>query len=99
MASKGWEDGRVALNEYLLALNTATGLSGELKTIPAGNDPGQVIAQYGRSQRKFFDLMKRTKQCQNRGGPTIAQTWGGLMVSGYIQDSCGIPDLVDYFFQ
>jgi hypothetical protein len=94
LSSKGWEDGRVALNEYLLPLNTATGLSGELKTIPAGNDPDQVIAQY-----RFFDLMKRTKQCQKRGGPTIAQTWGRLMVSGYIHDSCGIPDLVDYFFQ
>lgn len=99
LASKGWENGRVALNEYLLALNEATGLAGELKTIPGGDDANKVIAQYGRSQRKFYDLMKKTKQCQNRGGPTIAQTWGGLMVTGYMQDSCGIPDLADYFFQ
>eukprot|EP00590_Aulacoseira_subarctica_P007827 CAMPEP_0172424096 /NCGR_PEP_ID=MMETSP1064-20121228/21234_1 /TAXON_ID=202472 /ORGANISM="Aulacoseira subarctica , Strain CCAP 1002/5" /LENGTH=268 /DNA_ID=CAMNT_0013165851 /DNA_START=73 /DNA_END=876 /DNA_ORIENTATION=- len=73
IASKGWEDGRVALNQYIVALNSATGLTNELRTIPASDD--QQISQYGRSPRKFFDLLKKSKQCQNRGGPTIAQGW------------------------
>jgi len=99
MAKQGWEDGRVALNEYLVALNSATGLINELKTIPPGPPGLDQINKYGRSQRKFYELMKKTKLCQNRGGPTLSQTWGGLMVSGYMQDSCGIPDMDDYFFQ
>jgi hypothetical protein len=44
-------------------------------------------------------LMKKTKLCQNRGGPALSQAWGQLMISGYMQDSCGIPDLEEYFYQ
>jgi hypothetical protein len=51
-ALKGWDDGRVALNEFFLTLNEATGLKGEMTTIPpAGPDQTK---QYGISPRKYF---------------------------------------------
>lgn len=95
-AKAAWEDGRIAINEIFAILNKATGLS-EMKPIPAAG-PKQT-EQYGRSSRRYFDLVKKTKLCQNRGGPALSQAWGGLMVSGYLQDSCGIPDLDEYFYQ
>lgn len=95
-ARAGWEEGRMALNEFFVALNTATG-SNEMRLIPEAG-PNQ-IKEYGRNPRKYNDLMKKTKLCQNRGGPTLSQAWGKLMTSGYLQDSCGIPDLDAYFFQ
>ena len=88
-AEQGWEDGRVALNEFMTVLNEATGLS-EMKLIPAAG-PNQTKL-YGRSARRYFDLAKKTKLCQNRGGPALSQAWGQLMISGYLQenmDSCG----------
>lgn len=96
VASNGWEEGRVALNDFFRVANQATGLD-ELKPIPpAGPDQ---FKQYGRSERKYIDLKKKIKLCQNRGGPTLSVAWGQLMVSGYLQDSCGIPDLDAYFYQ
>jgi hypothetical protein len=95
-AEQGWEDGRVALNEFFALLNTATGLK-EMKAIPAAG-PNQRD-DYGRSKKRYNELVKKTKLCQNRGGPALSQAWGGLMVSGYLQDSCGIPDLDSYFYQ
>lgn len=95
-AEKGWDDGRLALNEFFAILNGAVGFE-ELKGIPPAG-PNQ-FKEYGRSPRKFNELMKKTKLCQNRGGPALSQAWGQLMVSGYMQDSCGIPDLEDYFYQ
>lgn len=92
----GWEDGRVALNDFFSLLNTATGLP-ELKPIPPLG--AKQREEYGRSARRYFDLVKKTKLCQNRGGPALSQAWGQLMVSGYLQDSCGIPDLDSYFLQ
>lgn len=91
-----WEDGRVALNEFFAVLNESTGLN-ELKPVPAPG-PNQN-KEYGRSEKKYFELMKKTKLCQNRGGPALSQAWGQLMVSGYLQDSCGIPDMDTYFYQ
>ncbi len=88
-AEEGWEEGRVALNEFLTVLNEATGLN-EMKLIP-DSGPDQ-IKRYGRSARRFFELTKKTKLCQNRGGPALSQAWGQLMISGYLQDnmdSCG----------
>lgn len=96
MAKQGWEDGRLALNSFLTTLNTATGLT-EMKLIPPPG-PNQST-DYGRSRRKYLELTKKTKLCQNRGGPALSQAWGQLMVSGYLQDSCGIPDLDLYFYQ
>ena len=96
VAQAGWENGRVALNDFFVLLNSATGLP-EMKTIPPAG-PKQ-IAEYGRSARRYSELVKKTKLCQNRGGPALSQAWGQLMVSGYLQDSCGIPDLEDYFYQ
>lgn len=98
-AEQGWEDGRVALNEFFTSLNQATGLN-EMRLIPAAG-PDQR-KEYRRSARRYFDLAKKTKLCQNRGGPALSQAWGQLMVSGYLQDnfdSCGIPDPVEYFYQ
>jgi len=92
-AQKGWDDGRVALNSFFIALNSATGLKDEMKVIPSEK------SEYGRSERKYVDLKKKIKLCQNRGGPTLSNAWGQLMVSGYLQDSCGIPDLDGYFYQ
>jgi hypothetical protein len=84
-----WDDGRKAINEFFAELNEETGLS-EMKLIPA---PGPTqFAEYGRSSRRYVDLKKKIKLCQNRGGPSLSQAWGGLMVSGYLQDSCGIPE-------
>ena len=95
-ARVGWEEGRVALNDFFALMNEATGLA-ELRPIPAAG-PKQRD-EYGRSARRYYDLIKKTKLCQNRGGPALSQAWGQLMVSGYLQDSCGIPDLEDYFYQ
>jgi len=95
-AKAGWEEGRQALNEFFEILNEATGLK-EMHLIPPAG-PNQV-AEYGRSPKKYFELVKKTKLCQNRGGPALSQAWGQLMVSGYLQDSCGIPDLNKYFYQ
>ena len=95
-AAKGFEDGRVALNDFVGLLNKVTGLN-EIKQIPP-EGPNQR-SQYGRSYLKYNELVKKTKLCQNRGGPALSQGWGLLMVSGYMQDSCGIPDLEKYFYQ
>lgn len=96
-ALAGWDTGREALNEFFVTLNDATGLS-EMKTIPPSG-PNQN-KEYGRSQRKYLELMKVTKLCQNRGGPTLSAAWGQLMVTGTVQDSCGIAGaLQDYFYQ
>jgi hypothetical protein len=92
----GWEAGRVAYNEFLVLLNDISGLN-EISLIPPAG-PNQT-QEYGRSMRRYNDLVKKTKLCQNRGGPALSSAWGGLMVSGYLQDSCGIPDLDDYFYQ
>lgn len=97
-AMRGWEEGRVALNKFFTLCNEATGLPNELKVIPAGSGDAQWTA-YKRSPRKYNELTKKTKLCQNRGGPTLSAAWGQLMVSGYLQDSCGIPDMEGYFFQ
>lgn len=96
MAKAGWEEGRVAVNEVFAIINEATGLS-EMKPIPPAGPDQQ--AKYGRSARRYFDLVKKTKLCQNRGGPALSAAWGQLMVSGYLQDSCGIPPLDEYFYQ
>jgi hypothetical protein len=95
-AQAGWEDGRVALNEFFTVLNRATGLT-EMRSIPPAG-PNQ-FKEYGRSAGRYNDLVKKTKLCQNRGGPALSQGWGKLMVAGYLQDSCGIPDLDAYFYQ
>jgi hypothetical protein len=95
-ALEGWEEGRNAINDFFRILNRTTGLA-ELKAIPP-TGPNQY-AEYGRSERRYVELKKKVKLCQNRGGPTLAVAWGQLMVSGYMQDSCGIPDLADYFYQ
>jgi hypothetical protein len=96
-ALDAWDNGRVALNEFFVTLNEATGLT-EMKTIPPSG-PNQS-KEYGRSERKYLDLMKVTKLCQNRGGPTLSAAWGNLMVSGTVQDSCGIAGALEgYFYQ
>eukprot|EP00804_Cyclotella_cryptica_P020151 CCRYP_014923-RB/>CCRYP_014923-RB protein AED:0.05 eAED:0.05 QI:104/1/1/1/0.5/0.4/5/2054/314 len=96
-AQAAWEEGRLALNSFFLTLNTATGLKNELTQIPPAG-PNQ-LTEYGRSIRRYNEFMKKTKLCQNRGGPALSQAWGQLMVSGYLQDSCGVEPLEGYFFQ
>jgi len=96
-AMAGWEEGRQGINDFFTTLNTATGLSSEMKPIP---EPGpKQFSDYGRSERRYIELKKKIKLCQNRGGPSLSQAWGQLMVSGYLQDSCGIPDMEQYFYQ
>lgn len=75
-AMEGWNEGRLALNDFFVTLNEATGLS-EMKTIPPSG-PNQS-KEYGRSERKYLDLMKVTKLCQNRGGPALSAAWGQLV--------------------
>jgi hypothetical protein len=62
-AKQGWEEGRVALNDFFALVNAEVGLS-ELKPIPSPG-PNQV-KEYGRSARRFNELQKKTKLCQNR---------------------------------
>ena len=62
-ARQGWEDGRLALNDFFALINKETGLS-ELKAIPPAG-PSQ-FKEYGRSARRFNELQKKTKLCQNR---------------------------------
>eukprot|EP00571_Detonula_confervacea_P015775 CAMPEP_0172300248 /NCGR_PEP_ID=MMETSP1058-20130122/2373_1 /TAXON_ID=83371 /ORGANISM="Detonula confervacea, Strain CCMP 353" /LENGTH=309 /DNA_ID=CAMNT_0013009971 /DNA_START=61 /DNA_END=986 /DNA_ORIENTATION=- len=87
-AKEAWEEGRLALNSFFVILNTATGLKDELTVIPPPG-PNQY-KEYGRSIRRYNEFQKKTKQCQNRGGPTLSAAWGQLMVTGYLQDSCGV---------
>lgn len=96
-AQAAWEEGRVAFNNFFLTINTVTGLKDELIVIPPAG-PNQ-IKDYGRNIRRYNELQKKTRQCQNRGGPTLSAAWGQLMVSGYLQDSCGVEPLEGYFFQ
>jgi hypothetical protein len=96
LAVTGWDQGRQALNAFLTSLNEVTGLN-EMKLIPPAG--GTQYQEYGRSVAQYNNLVKKTKLCQNRGGPTLSVAWGALMVSGTLQDSCGIPDLDDYFYQ
>jgi hypothetical protein len=95
-ARAGWDDGRKAINDIFLIVNKATGLS-EMRTIPAAG-PNQ-LSEYGRSQRRFLDLKKKLKLCQNRNGQTLASTWGNLMVAGTVSDYCALPDPNEYFYQ
>lgn len=96
-AQAAWEEGRVALNSFFGTINLATGLTNELREIPPAG-PNQ-LSEYGRSIRRYNEFVKKTKLCQNRGGPALSQAWGQLMVSGYLQDSCGVEPLEGYFFQ
>jgi len=89
---KSWENGRLSFNTFLDTINKATGLN-ELKLVAV------TKSEYPRSERKYLELKKTMKLCQNRGGQTLSNTWGKLMVSGYMQDSCGIPDLEGYLYQ
>lgn len=95
-AQLSWEKGRLAINSFFTSLNAAVGMKEMTMIPPVG--PNQT-KEYGRSQKRYFELTKKTKLCQNRGGPTLSQAWGGLMITGYLQDSCGIPDLEEYFYQ
>jgi len=95
-ALASWDDGRKALNEIFGLLNSATGLA-ELKPIPPSG-PQQYV-DYGRSERRYVELKKKIKLCQNRGGQTLASAWGNLMVAGTVQDYCALPDANEYFYQ
>ncbi|KAL7525322.1 hypothetical protein ACHAXR_000955, partial [Thalassiosira sp. AJA248-18] len=96
-AQAAWDEGRLALNSFFATLNTVTGLKDELRSIPPAG-PNQT-KEYGRNVRRYNEFMKKTKLCQNRGGPTLSAAWGQLMVTGYLQDSCGVEPLGGYFFQ
>lgn len=93
-ALAGWEEGRKAINDFFTVLNDTVGMK-EMKTLP----PYEKMDQYGRSRSRYLSLKKKVKLCQNRGGPTLSVAWGALMTTGYLQDSCGIPDLDEYFYQ
>lgn len=76
-AIAAWDEGRVALNSFFDTLNRATGLRGELVTIPPPG-PNQ-FREYGRSIGRYNTFMKKTRLCQNRGGPTLSAAWGQLV--------------------
>jgi hypothetical protein len=72
-AKQGWEEGRAALNEFFSLVNAEVGMS-ELKPIPSPG-PNQ-FKEYGRSARRFNELQKKTKLCQNRYVPLIPENGG-----------------------
>ena len=72
-AIQGWDEGRIALNEFFVLLNAAVGLD-ELTTIPPPGPNQNKL--YGRSAGRYKDLTKKIKLCQNRGGPALSQAWG-----------------------
>ena len=75
----GMEEARQGLNMFITTLNKALNVD-ELKLVPA---KGQT---YPRSKGRYITYVKGLKQCQNRGGTTLANTWGALMVSGTMQE-------------
>lgn len=92
-ALEGWEEGREALNSFFASLNDATGMK-EMRSIPPyGPDQKK---EYGRSERRYLDLKKKIKLCQNRGGPTLSQAWGQLMVSGKSLTKNGLTLVLTY---
>ncbi|GMI40869.1 hypothetical protein TrCOL_g4336 [Triparma columacea] len=88
----GMEEARLGLNMFVSTLNKALEVE-ELKLVPG---KGQT---YPRSKSRYVTYVKGLKQCQNRGGTTLANTWGALMVSGTMQESCQIPEANAYFYQ
>lgn len=89
-----WDEGRVALNDFFYALNTAT-TTKRLTPIP------KDIAAYPRSKKLYTQLQKDAKICQNRGGQVLADVWGNLMVYGTVpgQEPCGQVTMGNYFEQ
>ena len=66
-----------------MLLNTAVGLN-ELKPIPPpGPDQNK---SYGRSARRYNELQKKIKLCQNRGGPALSQAWGKFVLDEQLID-------------
>eukprot|EP00520_Triparma_pacifica_P004840 CAMPEP_0118644730 /NCGR_PEP_ID=MMETSP0785-20121206/7105_1 /TAXON_ID=91992 /ORGANISM="Bolidomonas pacifica, Strain CCMP 1866" /LENGTH=276 /DNA_ID=CAMNT_0006536529 /DNA_START=1 /DNA_END=831 /DNA_ORIENTATION=- len=90
--NEGMEEARLGLNLFISTLNKSVNLN-ELKLVP---NKGET---YPRSKIRYLSYVKGLKQCQNRGGTTLANTWGALMVSGTMQESCQIPDANEYFYQ
>ena len=89
-----WDDGRVALNSFLVALNTATETE-RLTPIPAAG------VAYPRSRDRYVQLQKDSALCRNRGGEQLAGLWGNLMVYGTVPgvDPCGSVKMANYFDQ
>ena len=54
---------------------------------------------YPRSESKWNVQEKAKRACQNRGGPTLAQGWGALMVTGTVKNPCGDANDVVFFYQ
>ena len=91
-ALESWDGGRLALNRFLTALNTATETT-RLQTIPAGG------VGYPRSKDRYVQLQKDSALCRNRGGEQLAGLWGQLMVYGMVPgvNPCGDVNLANYF--
>lgn len=89
-----WESGRVALNDFLVALNVATDTT-RLTPIPAG------AVGYPRDKQRYLELRQGQALCRNRGGEQLAGLWSGLMVYGTVPgvDPCGSVNLANYFDQ
>jgi len=87
-----WEGGRVALNNFLAALNTATETT-RLIAVPEGG------VGYPRSKERYVQLNKDAALCRNRGGEQLAGLWGNLMVYGTVPgvDPCGSVKMSNYF--
>lgn len=70
LAKSGWEEGRQGINMFFKVMNEVTGLS-EMKMIPPAGQ--NQFSEYGRSERRYVDLKKKIKLCQNRGGPALCK--------------------------
>jgi hypothetical protein len=89
-----WEAGRVSINGFFAALNSAT-QSTRMITIPAEGKG------YPRSKELYTQLKKDAALCRNRGGEQLAGIWGQLMVYGTVPgvNPCGNVNMATYFNQ
>jgi len=75
-----FDEGRVAFNGFITAVNAGVGAS-LLVTVPTVSQALKGEG-YPRSKRLYTQLLKDAALCRNRGGEQLAGLWGNLMVYG-----------------
>ena len=75
-----FEEGRLAFNKFIVAVNAGVGAS-LLVPVPTVSQALKGEG-YPRSKRLYTQLLKDAALCRNRGGEQLAGLWGNLMVYG-----------------